>query len=246
MIYLKKFNESITIRKENFDELVDNYLFNKEFFDYFKSRGFDIELNDKKINIFNNNDITKIFITYKDTYFNSRIRIDSKENKNAIYIEITYHGHTIYLCSDTIEFNDPNIDIYYHIKEFFINFNKKILSTSFSENSKKEVDDLEELIINLVESKKFIVYKNKQAEEKFDFLLSNVDRGNGGKYKAKLPSDLKILDNIKNLMSFYNENENSIYFYANFDYIKFLIKIHEQYSHSIYKLYKKIVNNEAY
>jgi len=234
-----KLFESREVNKESIEELAKIYLLNKDFYDYFKSNG--VELNfttDIALKTPTNEFWLKI--TYQGDK-DSRLTINmSKFNamnlfENLLNFNILYNGYTLYQSFIQVEFTKNNFDIYDNIKDFFINSHREILSTPFI-GTKKDVDNLEQLMMLLYDTKKYPVYLSKDGVQKVREISDNPN------YTNDLPDELKFLKNIKYLTCYYSDKESTIFLYAKFDHGTELIQIHEQYANNVYKMYKKIAN----
>jgi len=234
-----KLFEGKEVTKESIEELAKKYLLNKDFYDYFKSNG--IELNfttDIALKTPTNEFWLKI--TYQGDK-DSRLTISmSKFNAmnlfdNTLIFNILYNGYTLYQSFIQVEFTKNIFDIYDNIKDFFINSHREILSTPFI-GTKKDVDNLEKLMMLLYDTKKYSVYLSKDGVQKVREISDNPN------YTNDLPKDLEFLKNIKYLTCYYSDKDSTIFLYAKFDHGTELIQMHEQYAYLVYKMYKKIAN----
>ena len=237
-------NKSIgDLTKNDLSDLVNNYLLTDDFFNFFKSN--DINLS-KETNITlskgkNSFDLLINFDEPRYTYYSTFFKIISSKFTNmdvgeiTLYLKIAYNNYILYEKSLEIDFIKKNDNIYNNIKDFFINSNKEIISTPFFGN-KKDVDNLEQLMMLLNDSKKYPFYVSKDALQKSKEISENSN------YTQELPTDLLFMENIKFMKYYYSDKDDILFLYTKFNHGSELVQIHEQYAPNLYKMYKKIAN----
>lgn len=231
------------LSKNDLLQLINNYLLGNNYFNYFKSNGINIS-KDIDISFVKNENYFELVINFdelKNSYYTNYFSISASKHKNTdvgelkIYLKISYNNYTIFKKSIEIDFLKIGDNIYNNIKDFFINSNREILSTPFI-GTKKDVDNLEQLMMLLIDSKKYPVYVSKDGVQKLKEINNNPN------YTHVLPNELKFLEKIKYLSYYFSDKDSIIFLYAKFDHGTELIQIHEQYANNVYKMYKKISN----
>ena len=195
--------------------------------------------NEFDIKLIQNNLKFNLKLLFINLHFLIELNIYNYGNSNFyetnFTVKVTYINYILYDKYIQLEFSKSIFGIYEDLKNLFITLNKDIITTPFI-GTKKEVDDLENLINILNTDKKYTTFVSKDAVIRVKELTSNTN------YTQEIPQDFDFLKNIKFMKYFFGLKEEVIFFYVKFEYGSELIKIHEQYAYNIYKIYKKIAN----
>ena len=226
------------INQNDLLNLIKEHLVNDTFFNFFNSFNLPKDIDINLIKGKESFELIVNFNTPKYNYYTTYFSISVSKFKNMdvcemkLHLKILYNNYPLYIKSIEIDFIKQGDALFNNIKNFFINSNKEIISTPFI-GTKEEVDALEDLMNLLMDSNQYKVYVSKDALNKSKE-LNNI--------KDALPKELEFIRNIKFVIPYFIDKENSIYLYAKFEHGSELIKIHEQYANKVYKMYKKILN----
>lgn len=233
-----KLFENNKITDDEIHELINNYLFNKDFISFFSKNDFELNF-DYNIKFIQSNSK----ITLKLVHINAYSKIELylyNYGKNDFFevqfsVKIFYNNYELYDRYIQLETKKNNLKILNSLKELFINLNKEIITTPFK-GSIKDIDNLESFMNILSLDKRYSFYVSLDALERYRKLNPDPD------IKKHIPDEYLFLLNIKFMEFCFDTQNDFVYLYVKFDHGSEMIKIHEQYIYNVYKLYKKIAN----